>query len=442
MKPLKILLFSVCALILVLIFASQPSARIYVDINQPFAKKMPLAIPDFINLNFKAAPITEYSDTLSELIRKNLNRTGLFIIQDNRTFLEVDKRAGFSEAAINYRDWLTIGTELLIKGAYDVSEDSLTLRLMLLDVFDKKQILGKQYRGRPDDAITMLNRFMNEVLMLLTRERGSFGSTLAFIGRQGKSKEVFIARLGDPSVIRITNNGSINMSPVFSTNGKELAYISYKTGKPQLWLRNITKGGEKKVNRGGNLYLSPGFTPTGEMMVAISHSSNSNIYLLDAYGKIKRPMTQKSGINISPTISPDGKKFAFVSNRAGNPQLYVKSMDGGESLRLTFEGDYNTDPTWSPKGDRIIYVGMVDKNFNIYTINSDGSNRQQLTSGEYDDLNPCWSPDGRLIIFSSNRDGGRHKLYTMTANGERQLPLDLDFEGEETNPSWSTYGTE
>ncbi|MBW2059980.1 MAG: PD40 domain-containing protein [Deltaproteobacteria bacterium] len=426
----------VCLLVGLILVSCPAMGRVYIDINQPFARKIPLAVPDFVPLDLAASAPVEISQSLPRLLSQNLDLTGLFIVLDKRTFFEADKRAGLAEKDINFKDWLMIGSELLIKGAFKVHGEELTLELKLFDVFENRMLLGKRYKSVMKDSQAMISRFSNEVMLILTGERGVFGSVIAFVGKEGLNKEIFITRFGEKDLVKVTNNRSLNLSPAFSRKGDELAYISYRSRKPELYVRRLSDGRERKISVVKGLYISPNFTPLGDILVAISRANHSNIYLVDRLGHIKRQLTRLWGINISPTISPDGKQFAFVSDRAGTPQIYISSITGGEIRRVTFEGKYNTDPQWSPRGDRLIYVGSHEKRFNIYTIKPDGTDRQQLTSNEADDTKPCWSPNGRMIVFASNRLG-RFVIFTMTANGERQRPLVLDFPGEQTAPTWS-----
>ncbi|MBW1710351.1 MAG: PD40 domain-containing protein [Deltaproteobacteria bacterium] len=436
MKLHKVIGLTICLLIGLILSSGPASGRVYIDINQPFVRKIPLAAPDFVPLKSGGSAPVSISQGLPQMLSHNLDLTGLFIVLDKRTFLEVNKKAGITEGKINFKDWLMIGSELLIKGAYDITGNNLTLELRLFDVFEGRMLLGKRYTSVLKDGQAMITRFINEIMLILTGERGVFGSAIAFVNKQDQNKNIYMVKFGQKDTIKITNNRSLNLSPAFSHDGNELAYISYKTRKPELYVRRLSDGRERKVSSPKGLYISPQFTPSGAILVSISQSNYSNIYLLDGIGRIKRQLTRLWGINISPTISPDGKRFAFVSDRAGTPQIYTASMTGGDVSRVTFEGEYNTDPEWSPRADRLVYVGAHGGRFNIYTIKSDGTDRQQLTSEEADDTNPCWSPNGRLIVFTSTRLG-RSMIFTMTANGERQRPLALSLPGEQSSPTWS-----
>jgi len=435
MKLSHVIILGVC-LLAAFVCSPPASARVYIDINQPFAKKIPVAVPDFAPLAPGQVIPEEMSHDLALILSRNLDLTGLFILLDQRTFLETDRQAGLTNPEINFRDWLMIGSELLIKGGVEINGQEMILELRLYDVFEERMLVGKRYKRTILDGHLMINRFINEILLTLTGERGVFGSMITFVGKKGDNKEIYLANFGAGDVLQVTHDNSINLSPVFSRLGDKIAYISYKTGRPELYIRNLTDNQDKQISTPEGLYLSPCFTPFRDILVAISKTNNSNIYLLDGLGREKAQLTREWGINVSPTISPDGTLFAFISDRAGAPQIYIAPIKGGGAQRVTFEGDYNTDPAWSPRGDRLAYVGHEDDHFNIYTIKPDGTDRQQLTSTASDDTKPTWSPDGRLIAFSSNRLG-RSLIFTMTANGDKQQPLGLKFQGDQTTPNWS-----
>ncbi|HEX9916872.1 MAG TPA: Tol-Pal system beta propeller repeat protein TolB, partial [candidate division Zixibacteria bacterium] len=122
------------------------------------------------------------------------------------------------------------------------------------------------------------------------------------------------------------------------------------------------------------------------------------------------------------------------SDRAGQPQVYIMSAEGGDVRRLTYEDNYNDSPAWSPRGDKIAYVTRLEGEFQICTIDITGENLIRLTS-QGSSENPHWSPDGLHIVFSSNRSG-KHQIYTMNWDGSEQKPI--TGQGNNYNPDWST----
>ncbi len=429
---------SICVLAALLFLSTPAESRVYVDITQPFAKLIPVAVPDFAPIVESAAGPAGLGQKLSGRLGDNLDMTGIFIVLDKRTFLEADPRAGLTPgSAINFKEWIAVGDELLVKGAFSLAGDELTLEMRLFDVFEGRMLLGKRYTGAQADANQMINRFCNDIMFLLTGEQGIFGSRIAFVAPgSGGVKQIFMAEFGGDSVVQVTRSSSDATLPVISLSGTEIAYVTRRGRAHQL--RSITLGGEdRQISRGDNLHLTPAFTPNGGVMCAISGKNDTNLYLLDPSGRSPVPVTRDWGINISPTLSPNGSQMAFVSNRAGGAQIYVSPASGGPARRLTFEGKENTDPHWSPRGDRIVFVGATNGGGrDIFTIDPNGGDLQQLTANAGRNTRPSWSPDGRMIVFSSNRNG-RDQLFTMTANGERQRALLPELAGAQTSPFWS-----
>ena len=183
----------------------------------------------------------------------------------------------------------------------------------------------------------------------------------------------------------------------------------------------------------GPLYLSPAYTPGGVLLAAISGRNDTNIFSFSGAGAQPKPVTKNWGINISPTISPDGSMMAFVSDRSGPPQVYISAISGGTARRLTSGSKGNTDPNWSPRGDRIAYCGAER---DVVIISPTGTGQVQLTGGAGVNTRPSYSPDGRLITFASTRNG-RSQLFIMAANGDRQQPLMPDYKGDQRSPFWS-----
>ena len=427
----------VCLAAVLILVSSPAQARVYIDIDQPLAKKIPVAIPDFVPISQDSDISPEISQGLVKRLGDNLDLLGMFVILDKRTFLETNVRAGLSlKERINFKEWLAIGSELLIKGAFTIYDDKLSLELRLFDVFEGRMLLGKRYTGHREDAGQMINRFSNEIIYILTGERGIFGTRIAFQGVSRGRTEIFLTEFGSGEVSQLTRSPGASSQQTFSRDGREMVYLTRTSGGYRL--TRLALGGKARViYSGSRLYLTPCFTPDGGLLASISGKHATHIYRLGAKGQPSVPITSLGSINISPTLSPDGAQMAYVSNRAGGPQIYISPVNGGSHRRLSLKGKENTDPWWSPRGDRIVFVGRTrDGDLNIFTINPDGTDLQQLTSGMGRNTAPTWSPDGRMIVFASTRLG-RNMIFTMTANGERQSPLIPDYKGAQSSPVWS-----
>ena len=437
-RCLKSIVYITCGIIIfvpVLCLAqSEADPYEYIDISNPFLRKIPLAVPLFKNVAGTGEE-ARLSKSSSELLSSSLAYTGYFKILDRGAFLFDPSKEGVLAPQINFANWTVIGAELLITGLFEVSNGRVAMELRLFDTFKSKRILGKKYAGRLSDQRKIILRFCGEVIQYLTGHKGMFASKIAFVSTGSGNKEIYTCEFDGYNIQQITRNHSITLFPAWSYNGRYLAYTSYKGGKPDLFIKNLAEMQEISVAKKG-INITPAWAPGKyELAATLSFSGDQEIYLLTGSGKIIKRLTRMRGSDVSPTWSPDGKKMAFVSNRSGNPQIYIKNLDSGKARRLTYEGNYNTQPCWSPQGDKIAYASSVDGRHNIFVIDVEGSLPLQLTRAARDNEAPSWSPDGSLIVFSSNREGP-YNLYVMTAFGTDQRRL-LKLSGEQTNPKWS-----
>ena len=406
----------------------------YIDISKPFLRKIPLAIPLFKN-ETGTAQEARLSISSADLLSASLEFTGYFKILDRQAFLFDPQSDGILTPQINFANWTVIGAELLITGLYEENNGKIAMELRLFDTFKGRRILGKKYSGKRADERRMIHRFCSEVIQYLTGAKGVFASKIAFISTGSGNKEIYSSEFDGYNPQQLTRNHSITLFPAWSSDGRYLAYTSYKQGKPDLFIKNLAEMQEISITQKG-LNITPAWVPGKfELAATLSFSGDQEIYLLTGSGKIIKRLTKMQGSDISPSWSPDGKKLAFVSNRSGSPQVYIQDMVSGKVRRLTFESNYNTQPSWSPRGDKIAYASFENGHHNIAVIDVEGRESVQLTYDSGDNEAPSWSPDGSLIVFSSTREGPS-RIYVMTASGTDQRRL-LVLNGEQTNPKWS-----
>ncbi len=387
--------------------------RVTIDITQPSFERIPIAIPDFKFLSGQPQLARQMGETLSQ----DLDNSGVFRPLDPRGFFEDPQASGLTAADIKFPEWRRVGADFLVRASYQIQGSSIRLEARLFDVPGSKMILGKVYEGDARNWRPMVHRFADEILFLLTGEHGVFDTRIAYVQDMGKSKEIFIVDFDGGESIQVTNNQSINLSPAWSGDGQDLAYVSYKDGNAKIYGMNVATGSQYLISGHKGLNIAPAWRPQSrQLAVTLSEGGNPDIYLISSSGDIVRKLVQSWAINVSPAWSPDGKRLAYVSNETGTPQIYVLDVGSGQKRRLTFSGTYNTSPAWSPQGDWIAYNGMVGGRHNIFIIRPDGGGARQLTHGEGDNESPTWSPDGRMIAFSSTRQGGS-AIWVLQTNG-------------------------
>jgi len=436
-QALRTLIFCVSILLCGLLPRISWADYDYIDITNPFLRKIPLAVQPFklserISQNEKAAVAA------TGLISETLEFTGYFKIIDPEAFLVDAKHPPIIRPNIEFANWTGIGAELLVTGGLHMRNGLIEVELRLFDTFKQKLLVGKKYRALPRDLRRVVRRFCSAILFNLTGSRGYFDSDIAFISTGSGIKEVFICDFDGFNPRQFTNNRAITLFPAWSSDRKWIAYTAFNTGKPNLYIKSVTRKRGYLLDKKG-INTNPAWVPGRfELAATLSFSGDQEIYLLTGTGKIIKRLTHRRGIDVSPTWSPDGEKMAFVSKRSGSLQIYIMTIATGVVERLTFEGRYNTQPDWSPKGDRIAYTAMRGGQSDIFIIGLDGGDPVQMTENSGDNEAPSWAPDGSLIAFSSTREGPS-RIYVMTAYGTDQRRL-LSMPGEQSSPAWSSNG--
>ncbi|MGC1403860.1 MAG: Tol-Pal system beta propeller repeat protein TolB [Thermodesulfobacteriota bacterium] len=402
-------------------------AQVYLDIDSPAAKRIPIVIPDFKNQGTSEASL---GTVASALLIHDLDFTGYFQVIDSRGYLGSPDESG----GIDFKAWSLTGADLLVKGSYRTEGNQLRLEMRLFDLLQGRQLLGKEYVTSSREYKKPVHRFAEEILFLLTGERGIFQTKIAFISGGTGKKEIYSADFDGSNFQRLTHFNTITLTPRWSPRGNEIAYTSYKDGGPAVYVLHLPGLQSTRISNRPGVNITPAWAPDGESLaVAINHQGKSEIIQVNRSGTVIEKLTQSWGIDVSPSWSPDGKQLAFVSNRSGSPQIYILNVGSHEARRLTFQGNYNVGPVWSPKGNLIAYAGRVGGQFHIFTISPSGGDRQRLTSSGNNE-SPDFSPDGRMIIFSSTRQG-RSAIFVMNTNGANQRRITF-MPGEQFSPSW------
>ncbi|MCC6765665.1 MAG: Tol-Pal system beta propeller repeat protein TolB [Deltaproteobacteria bacterium] len=414
--------------------AGEAGAQVRGTIVGPGATSFPIAVSPLKS----TSGAEREAGTFADIVAKDLDLSGLFRVIDRAAYIENSQQSGVTAETIDFRDWSTVGAQALVKGTVERDGDGLVVEARLFDVVEGKQIGGKRYRAGDDELRRVSHRFADEVMQILTGERGPFESRIAFASRRkGRFKEIYAMSIDAGDLRAVTRDGSIALAPSWSPDGRSLLFTSFVSGNPSLFVADL--GGDKRlVSSRHGLNLGGRWSPGGRAIaVALENGGATDIALLDPDGQIMHFVTKDRSIDVSPSWSPDGQSIVFCSDRGGGPQIYVVSAQGGTPRRVTFEGSYNTSPAWSPKGDRIAYASRLGGRFQVFTVALGGGDVKRITSTRGDNEDPSWSPDGRYLIFSSTRDGSG-AIYLSDAAGTRQTRLTPPG-GDDSSPAWSRW---
>ena len=167
-------------------------------------------------------------------------------------------------------------------------------------------------------------------------------------------------------------------------------------------------------------------------------SDSKQVWLSDWDGGNALPIAT-DGLNILPSVLPDGTGVAFTSFRSGKPLIYVQKPGGVPNL-LVKSSLMATGIAFSRDGRRIAYAVSNGENSQVFAADANGAGPKPLTDTPFFiNSSPTWSPDGKRIAFVSNR-GGSPQIYVMNADGTGALKR-LTFQGNyNQTPDWSPRG--
>jgi TolB protein len=168
-----------------------------------------------------------------------------------------------------------------------------------------------------------------------------------------------------------------------------------------------------------------------------SLNGEPEIYVVDSGGAHLHRITFATGVSTSPAWNPKtGKQIVFVSDRGGEPVLYMANSDGTDVQKIDMpDMGYVIDPSWSPNGQLLAFSWRRPTgNFDIYVMDIVSHQLVELTRDQARNERPSWAPDGRHIVFESTRSGTR-QIWSMLADGT--AARQLTFEGQNESPNWS-----
>ncbi len=374
---------------------------------------------------------------ISKVVSADLDRSGYFKPIDPNAFIQTSLDVNVQP---NYVDWRTINAQALANGVARVDADGrLSVDFRLWDTFGEKQLLGQSLTATPDNWRRIAHKIADAIYEKLTGQGGYFDTRIVFVAESGshgkRVKRLEIMDQDGAGGQYLTNGDTKVMTPRFSPDSKEVAYMALSADSARIYIRNLENGNQEAVGEVKGMAFAPRFSPDGSKLAfSVIQGANTDIYLIDLRTRGMTRLTRDPAIDTSPSFSADGSKIAFTSDRGGSPQIYIMNADGSGVHRLTFGGGIYSTPVFSPKGDQIAFTKQSDGRFSIGVMNADGSSEKLLTSS-YLEEGPTWAPNGRYIMFFREPPGGLPSLWTVEASGRIERPV--PYPGGASDPAWS-----
>ena len=255
---------------------------------------------------------------------------------------------------------------------------------------------------------------------------------LAFsVSKDSKDPNVGIEvmRLKEKEKISITTGLGTYVTPRWSPDSSRLAYAASQTGKESyVYISDLSQSPSPRLSDISSDEVGDWSSDGNSVVFSSSNLSTPGIHDRNPDGVNQRQVS--CGNDYGAKWSPDNKKLAFISDRDGYPNLYVIergiddpkcSADPESTLglyQLTDTEGSEYDISWSPDGRQILFVSERDGNPEIYVMDNSGNNVVRLTRNDkVKDVQPVWSPDGKNIAFASDLDGD-FDIFIMNNKGE------------------------
>ena len=410
----------------------------YISVGTARTKKTVIAIPV---PRTTGGASSASAKTILETLKNDLAFMDIFTFLSPSAFVENTSTAGILPGTFPFKDWTSIGAEILVKSELSSnSNQNITLEGRIYDPKTEKLLLAKKYLGESSDARTVAHTFANDIVETLTGLPGIFLTKIAMSCDYTGKKEIYFMNFDGSGSKQVTHHNSISFAPAWSPDVRKIAYSLYtrhnNVKNIDLYEFDLTRNTIRLLSSRPGINSGASYSPDGKKIaLTMSFGGSPEIYTLDSSTRKIEKITKSLGFDVDPSWSPDGKHMAFVTSRSGMPMVYSMNSSGGNVQRLTFAGRYNATPTWSPKNNKIGFAGWIDKGFDIFIMNPDGTHIERLTKDQGNNEDPFFSPDGNFVVFSSNRTGQKN-IYVMNIDGTfvRRLTYGL---GNCVAPKWS-----
>ncbi|MBU0520559.1 DPP IV N-terminal domain-containing protein [bacterium] len=401
-------------------YESSEMVEVFLSTRVSVSNKVPL---HFTGINSVDSLQYAALDTLQRVLTRDLTLSGLFNLRLPNLPVDNSRKNPLADR-MTYLD-----------GKFS-SDSSHQVEMHLRMPYGAAPFWSETYRFVPERARSVAHRIAAEVIRRLTGEPSVMQTRIAYVVQMGPGKELYSSTFDGFDHQRHTSTGVSNMSPVWSPDGKRIAFTSFINNQADIFIMNVEDNSYVPFAAAPGVDQAPDWSPDGKWIAySSSVDGNSEIYVRQVEGSETRRLTFSWAIETSPSWSPTGHEIAFVSDRLGNPQIFIMEADGSNQRRLTWEGNYNTSPAWSPRGDLIAYVRRDIDGFQIFVTDPQGKEHLKLTTGPGNNMDPCWSPDGLKLAVLSNRTG-RKQIYTMDLYGRHQMRIS-DRRLSCSSPTWS-----
>ncbi len=369
---------------------------------------------------------------ISAIVQADLERSGQF------RGVDASGQALDEAARPDLTLWRQRTADSLVAGSVTrLGDGRYEVKFRLWDVVRGQDLGGQSYTVPQGDLRLASHRIADYVYEKLTGEKGIFSTRIAYVTKNGNRYNLWVADSDGENAQSALASPEPIISPRWSSNGQQLAYVSFESRKPVVYVHNVASGQRRLLAnfRGSN--SAPAWAPDGKSLaVTLTRDGGSQLYTIAATGGEPHRLTQSNGIDTEPMFSADGSTIYFVSDRGGAPQIYKMSASGGSPTRVTFNGNYNISPSISPDGRWLAYISRVSGAFKLFVMELATGNANAITDTTADE-SPSFAPNSKLLVYATQLQG-REALMTTTLDGKIKARL-AGQAGDIREPDWGPF---
>ena len=308
---------------------------------------------------------------------------------------------------------------------------------------NSQRLTGWRFPGASnprETAKTIVDTVIERIFEQL-KVRGFCRSRIAFCAENAPGiRNIFLCDIDGGNVEQVTNYRTLNVEPCWSPSGKSICFSKYgKTGIDVVETTSNAPRRSRILSSFRGINTGAAISPNGKYMaVILSPDHQVDLYLLGLHQRFQKRLTRGIAVEASPCWSPDGKKLAFVSDRAGNPRIYTINADGSGLTMLPKvpDGVDAVTPAWS-SDNKIAYATRIRStgNYVIAVYDMKTGENKVVSRGGGNWESPGWAADNRQVVCKRTVNGKSSLWIVDTRNGrEREL---LRTGTKLYDPAWS-----
>jgi len=343
-------------------------AELSIQITQGVDDPIPIAVAPF-----RASGIGVGAEDVARVVAENLEQAGVFQVLGRDSLLSMPSE----QSEVFFRDWRMLAQDYLLVGQVSGERGSQLVRVQyeFFDVNRELLLAGEVLGGNISQLRDIGHEIANVVYEQVTGVRGAFTTQILYVVAEeaddGTSFRLEKADYDGRRAQTLLRSQEPIMSPSWSPDGSEVAYVSFETELPRIYIQNIATGQRRQVTNYPGINSSPVWSPDGtKLAMVLSKDGSPDIYVQDLRSNELRKITDHPAIDTEPSWAPDGKSIVFMSDRTGQPQIYQTGLDAGAlSLeRLTYDCFQCAKARFLPDGVNLVHVRRETRQSPSYQI--------------------------------------------------------------------------